>query len=199
MLLLSGIARAQADTARRRPIPLPRAATPASMPDSGRASDIEVIEIVHLQAEPGPMDPAVRRRMLDTLAVQRRFWNERRPRQYGIRVFELSHCLEVRAGSHVLGELLRDLLVVRDTTIVRRELAPTPAAYAQRCLRGWRVDDLFADVARTLADTSAWIGDVEYDAAYGFPRAYRFDRGPVRFGHGRKDMRLLVESFAPTP
>lgn len=38
------------------------------------------------------------------------------------------------------------------TTIVRRVPAPIPAAYEQRCPLAWRVDELFSDLARALAD-----------------------------------------------
>jgi hypothetical protein len=194
---LGSTAQAQADTSRGRPIR--RAATPTPAADSGRTSDIEVVEMLMPAWPADPMDSVVRRRMLDSLETRRRFWNERRPRQYVIRVLELSGCFEIQVSPRAHGELLRDRLVVRDTTVVRRERAPIAAAYAQRCRLEWRVDDLFTDVARALADTAAWIGDIEYDPAYGFPRRYRIDRGPVAVQYGRNELVVLVESFAPAP
>ncbi|HEU4628127.1 MAG TPA: hypothetical protein VFS08_00175 [Gemmatimonadaceae bacterium] len=141
------------------------------------------------------MSPAVRRHMLEALEEQRRLWQERRPRQYSIRVVELSGCVDVHTGPYAAtGELLRDRLVVRDSTTVRHEAAPVPAVYAQRCLLAWRAEDLFADVARILADPAAAITGLVYDAAYGFPRAYWPDRGGRDRGRG-----VLVESFAPAP
>lgn len=166
--------------------------------DTGEAAligDIEPIELPHDTGTIDRMRPAVRRRMLETLEQQRRLWQERRPRQYVIRIVERSGCHDVRTGPYgATGELLRDRLVVRDSTIVRHEAAPMPAAYAQACLVAWRVEDLFADVARILADPAAKITGLEYDAAYGFPRAYWPDRGGRDYGRG-----VLVESFAPAP
>jgi hypothetical protein len=187
VLCLSGTAQAQTDTARR---PVPRVAAPARVADSGFVHDIEHVEI------PGPwalggMDSTVRHRMLDTLEARHQVWNRRRPRGYVIRVLSISDCFEVRVGPRAEGELLRDRLLVRDTTIMKREPAPIPAVYEQRCALEWRVDDLFADVRRALADTAAYITGVEYDAAYGFPRAYWLARGYARGGG------VLVESFAP--
>jgi hypothetical protein len=190
MVCLSGTAQAQTDTVRR---PAPRVAAPARTPDSGSVHDIENVEM------PGPwtrgdlMGSTVRHRMLDTLDARHQVWNRRRPRGYVIRVLSLSDCFEVRVGPRAKGELSRDRLVVRDTTIVKRELAPIPAVYEQRCALAWRVDDLFADVRRALADTTAHITHVEYDPAYGFPRTYWLARGYDR-GAG-----VLVESFAPAP
>ena len=69
---------------------------------------------------------------------------------------------------------------------------PIPAALDQRCPLPWRVEDLFADLARALADPTASVAPVEYDAAYGFPRAYSvFHAGSSAVGS------VLVESFAP--
>jgi hypothetical protein len=138
------------------------------------------------------MDATKRRRMIDTLEARRRIWDERRPRAYVIRVFEVSSCIEVRVRPRNAGAVVRDQLVVRDTTIVRREPVPIPSAYEQRCPLAWRVDDLFGDLARALADTTVSV-DVSYDAAYGFPRTYWVMRsGSSHGGHA-----VLVESFAP--
>ncbi|MHB1225250.1 MAG: hypothetical protein ACYC2G_14580 [Gemmatimonadaceae bacterium] len=192
MLFLSGTAQAQADTSRRRPTS--RIATPAPVLAADSAAEIEMVHLPEADQPLERMPAAQRRSMLDTLESQRRIWEERRPQQYIIRVFELNGCAEVRTGPYAGGELLRDRLVVRDTRRLRREPAPTPATYAQRCLLAWRVDDLFADVARVLADPNAAISKIEYDAAYGFPRMYWADRG----GHHRS-AGVLVESFAPAP
>jgi hypothetical protein len=154
---------------------------------------IDSLAVLRYGPMAGRMDPAVRRRLREQLAAQHRLWEQRRPRTYVIRVLRISDCIDVRLGPRVAGELLRDRLVVRDTTVLRREVAPIPAAYEQRCLLEWRVADLFADVRRVLADTSAYITDVEYDPAYGFPRAYWRTRGVARGGG------VLVESFAPAP
>lgn len=167
----------------------------AARRDSTRTGQ-EDIEIVHLPRQGTWADrlgPAARRRMLDTLASRHRTWEERRPRGYVIRVLSIGDCVAVERRPRVGGELLRPRLIVRDTTVVRQELAPIPAAHEQRCTLGWRVDDLFADVARALADTTAYVAHVEYDAAYGFPRAYWLERGRSR------GAQVIVESFAPTP
>lgn len=197
LLCLSACPRAQ------QPPPQPRAilrgAAVQAAPDSDRAPQIETVQVETVQVlqrtvPPDRMAPALRRRMIETLEAQRALWEQRRPRQYVIRVFELSGCAQIRTGPYAQGELLRDRLVVRDTLIVRHEPAPTPGAYAQRCLIEWRVDDLFRDVARILADPGASIAGLEYDAAFGFPRAYWPDRGGLDRGRG-----VLVESFSPAP
>jgi hypothetical protein len=140
------------------------------------------------------MDATKRRGMIDTLEAQRQVWDQRRPRAYLIRVLEVSTCIDVRRGPRRAGGLLRDQLVVRDTTIVRRDPVPIPRAYEQRCPLAWRVDDLFSDLARALADTTAAVG-VSYDAAYGFPRSYWVIRG----GSSDDGHAVLVESFASAP
>jgi hypothetical protein len=141
--------------------------------------------------------------MLATLEARRRDWEERRPRAYVIRVLKLSDCIAISTRLRAEGGPWRDRLVVRDTSIVGREPAPIPAAYAQRCGLAWRVDDLFADVARALADTTEYITGIEYDAAYGFPRAYWRDNGdPYSTAIQRPyagSWGVLVESFAPAP
>jgi hypothetical protein len=131
--------------------------------------------------------------MIDSLDARRRMWDTRRPRAYLIRVVRIDDCIDVSTRSRVAGALPRSRQVVRDTTIVRRELAPIAPVYEQHCLRDWRVDDLFSDMRRALADTSAVITGVQYDAAYGFPRAYWITRGYARGGG------VVVESFAPAP
>jgi hypothetical protein len=188
---LSGVAYGQSDTARGRPVP--RAVRPPT-PDSARARDVETVDVLGSGAIYGGMDPAARRQMIDTLAAQRRIWNQRRPHVYVIRVLEVSTCIDVRTRPRSVGQLLRDQLVVRDATIIRREPVPIPAAYEQRCPLPWRVDDLFADLARALVDTTVSVG-VHYDAAYGFPRAYSVVRGGM--ADGGHD--VLVESFASAP
>jgi hypothetical protein len=92
--------------------------------------------------------PARRRAMLDTLEAQRRLWAKHLPRAYIIRLVVINDCIALRRGPRGGGELLRDRLLVRDTSVAGREPAPLPARYEQYCPRAWRVDDLFADVAR---------------------------------------------------
>jgi hypothetical protein len=139
------------------------------------------------------LGPTRRRAMLDTLEIQRRFWRERRPRGYLIRLVVINDCISTGLGRRVGGELLRDRLLVRDTSVAGREPAPLPARYEHYCPRAWRVDDLFADVAQALADASAYIMYIQYDAAYGFPRSYF-----VELGRSGGDQ-VIVESFAPAP
>jgi hypothetical protein len=194
MLCLGGSAQGQADTS--RPRPKPNVGSSVRMSDSLRPGDVEAAEVIR---RPGAgiyfdiMGPTKRRAMLDTLEAQRRFWSERRPRAYLIRLVVINDCISTGLGRRVGSELLRDRLLIRDTSVVEREPAPLPARYEHYCPRAWRVDDLFADVAHALADTSAYIGHVQYDAAYGFPRAYFVQRG-----RDRGDQ-VIVESFAPAP
>jgi hypothetical protein len=166
------------------------------MSDSIRAEDIQPFV---LKGVPGPFDdrlgPVVRRKMLDSLAAQRLLWDQTRPRAYRIRVVEVSGCISIRLRPRANGKLLLSQLVVRDTSIVRRELAPIPAGYEQRCQREWRVDDLFADLARAFADTTTDTIPVAYDEVYGFPRAYTV----LRAGSSHGGRRVIVESFAPEP
>lgn len=194
MLCLGGNAQAQADTSRPRP-PI-RGAAGARVADSIRPGDTEAVEVIKGPAAGMLSDRighARRRAMLDTLEAQRRLWGKHRPRAYIIRLVVINDCIAIRRGQRVEGELLRDRLLVRDTSIAGREPAPLPARYEQYCRRAWRVDDLFADVARALADTSAYIAHIRYDPAYGFPRSYFVQRG-----RGRGDQ-VIVESFAPAP
>ncbi len=192
ILCFIGTAEGQADTSRQRP--LPRAPLGVRMSDSDRTPDIDKVEVLRSPAALGdPMGSDMRRRMLGTLEAQRRFWNERRPRTYLIRMLVVNECIYVSTKPQLNGGRLRERLIVDDTTIVRRELAPFPERYAQYCPRAWRIDDVFADVARALTDTTASITDVQYDGAYGFPRAYWVWRGISR------GERVIVESFAPTP
>ena len=179
---LSDIASAQADTARVRLVPRVR------VPDSARSRDVDTAQVLELPAIVGGMDVAKRRRMIDSLDAQRRIWELRRPRAYAIRVLSMS-CIQIQARSRT-GAVLRDHLLVQDTSIVRRQPVPIPAAYEQRCSLAWRVDDLFADLSRALDDTTAAVG-VSYDPAYGFPRAYWISHGGADDGH-----EVLVESFA---
>ena len=118
-------------------------------------------------------------------------WEERRPRAYLIRLIVVNDCIYVNTRARMGGEALRDRMVVRDTTIVGHEPAPLPRRYEQTCPKNGRVDDLFADVASALADTTVRISDVRYDPAYGFPRSYLVVRGMSRGDH------VMVESFAP--
>lgn len=188
---LSGAARAQVDTS-RRPLPRPDTSVIIAFPSSEDVEDIPVPK-GRLGMAGYLMGPKQRRRMLDTLDAHRLVWDRRRPTAYLIRVLSISDCIEVRTGKRAPGEMRRRRLVVRDTAIVRREAAPIPAVYEQRCLLDMRVDDLFAEVRGALADATAYVPSVEYDQAYGFPRAYRITRGYDR-GAG-----VLVESFAPEP
>src|SRR5690349_13833519 len=142
---LSGAAYGQSDTARGR-LPRPAARPPAS--DSTRRSVVDTVAVLRSDAIYGGMDATKRHGMIDTLVAQRRVWEQRRPRAYLIRVLEVSTCIDVRVGPRKAGALLRDQLVVRDTTIVRHEPVPIPRAYEQRCPLAWRVDDLFTDLAR---------------------------------------------------
>ena len=190
---LSNVAQGQADTSRRRPLRQPTVQPPVA--DSVRATAIDPVEAQRSEPIFGGMDSVARRRMVDTLEAQRRLWQQRRPHTYVIRVLRMDDCIDVRTRPRVAGRLLRDQLVVRDTTIVRRDLVPIPAALDQRCPLLWRVEDLFADLARALADPTARVAPVEYDAAYGFPRAYSVFHGGSSSGFGR----VVVESFAPAP
>lgn len=192
LLCLSGCAHRQADTS--RPIPSLGVGTGVRISDSLRPGDIESVEVIKGSGAGMFFDrigPTRRRAMLDTLETQRRFWTERRPRAYLIRLVVINDCISAGLGRRVGGGLLRDRLLVRDTSVVGREPSPLPARYEQYCPRAWRVDDLFADVAHALADTSAYIMRIQYDAAYGFPRSYFVERG-----RSRGDQ-VIVESFAP--
>jgi len=194
VLWLSGCAHPHADTS--RPPSTPGVSTGVRSSDSLHPTDIESVEVI--KRPNGGMffdrlGPTKRRAMLDTLELQRRFWREGRPRGYFIRLVVINDCISAGLGERIGGELVRDLLLVRDTSIVGRQPAPLPVRYEHYCPRAWRVDDLFADVAQALADTSAYIMPIQYDLAYGFPRSYFVERG-----RSRGD-RVIVESFAPAP
>jgi hypothetical protein len=173
LLCLDGTAHGQVDTSR----PRPPARGIQLLPDSIRASDIEAIEIVKGPIGVDRLGAAQRRKMLETLEAQRRVWADRRPRTYVIRTVEIGHCMAIARRKGPDGEVLRDQLVVRDTTVVDHRLVPIAAHYAQQCHLAWRVEDVFADVARALADTMTHIYGLGYDAAYGFPRSYWLDYG----------------------
>ena len=203
LLCLTGTAHSQSDTSRRPPAP------PSSIrvlpADSGRATDIEAIEIIKM-TWPVAVDrlgAAERRKLLETLESQRRVWAARRPRAYAIRTVEIGHCIFIAARKGTDGELLRDQLVVRDTAVVGHRPAPIAGLYAQQCPLAWRVEDVFADVARALADTMTHIWALQYDAGYGFPRSYWLDYGSPYVPNSRpakpRGDGVLVESFTPVP
>lgn len=206
LLCLGNRAQAQVDTTRRPPVSVRVRAAAASPGDSVARSPDEAVETVQI-LRPGlnyfVMDSVKRRRLVDTFNAQRLKWERFRPRAYVIRVIDMT-CVEITVRSQVArqppvrdrpqvaGQPVRDQLVVRDTTIVRRVPVPIPRPYDQRCPLTWRVDDVFANLARALSDTTALGVTVEYDAVYGFPRSYSVFRG------GSDDGReVLVESFAP--
>ena len=198
MVFLSATAQAQADTSKPlviRGITSGRKADSISRSDSIRASDIESVEVIKGPAASAlyrsQIAPDVRRRMLDTVEAQRALWAGRRPRVYIIRMLALNECIAIQTGRRARGELLVNRIVVRDTTVVGREMAPMPDRFRSTCPRGWRVDDVFADVANALADTTAYIANIQYDPVYGFPRKYWVVRGMSRGEH------VIVESFAP--
>ena len=149
MLCLGVTAGAQADTSRPRPVIRgvstgARASDSirrAGVSDSIRPGDIEAIEVLKGAAAStffDPIAPGRRHAMLDTLEAQRRLWQQRRPHPYVIRVLRMDDCIDVRTRPRVAGRLLRDQLVIRDTTIVRRDLVPIPAVLDQRCPLLWR-------------------------------------------------------------
>jgi hypothetical protein len=155
--------------------------------------DVEEVQIIK-GGRPDHLGPIERRRLLDTLSVQRRRWERARPARYVIRVLELGHCIVVKTrwGGAPAPDTVTSLrLVVQDTTVVRKEEAPVPRAWAQACVLEWRVDDLFRQLARAMADTTTNVGGVEYDPTYGFPRRYWTAASPSRSSP------VAVESFAP--
>ena len=79
---------------------------------------------------------------------------QRRPHTYVTPVLRMDDRIEVRTRPRVGGRLLRDQLVVRDTTIVRHDLVPIPPSSINDA-RSCGVEDLFADLARALADQTA--------------------------------------------
>jgi hypothetical protein len=199
LLCLSETADGQSDSTRRPPKPAP--VIRLIIPDSARTLDVESVEIIKNAAASSIFDrlgPVKRRAMLDSLEAQRRLWAERRPRVYAIRLVVNDGCIFIRTRgardrtrAREAGPPRRDLLIVRDTTVVRREPAPIPRYVEQYCPREWRIEDLFADVADALSDSNADIRDIRYDEVYGFPRSYWVDRGMHR------QWRVIVESFAP--
>jgi len=192
LLWVSATAGGQPDSTRRPPNPAPVIRLRAV--DSSRTLDVDSIEVIKNAAGSSFFDrlgPVKRRAMLDSLEAQRLLWAERRPRVYSIRLVVTEGCIFIRTGKRAAGPLRRDRLVVRDTTVVRREPAPIPRFVERYCPREWRVEDLFADVADALSDSLAHVQDIRYDEIYGFPRSYWVDRGMHR------QWRVIVESFAP--
>jgi hypothetical protein len=190
--LISACACASGQAGSSRHDPPPPAAHVRPFPDSVMA-DVEDIEVINGGMIWDLMGPRARRMMRDTLDSQRLVWTQRRPTAYLIRTLEISDCMLIELNAARTGPRPREQLLVRDTTIVSRILAPLPVAYSQRCPLVRRVEDLFADVERALSDPTALVLRVQYDAAYGFPRSSWIAVGRRR-GAG-----TLVESFAPVP
>ena len=195
MMGLSVAGHAQSDTTRPLRIRGTGAGGKTLTSDSIRAEDLETVEVLKGAGAraiyPNWMDPAERRAKLEELEGQLKLWRAYRPRTYVIRLVVDNHCIFVRRLPRVDNGVLRDQLVVRDTTVVRRQSAPMLARYAQSCPREWRIDDLFADIASALADTNASVRKIRYDELYGVPRDYFVVRGASRGD------RVMVESFAP--
>lgn len=200
LLCLSETADGQSDSTRRPPNPAP--VIRLRTLDSARTLDVDSVEVIKNAGSSifDRLGPVTRRAMLDSLEAQRRLWAERRPRVYAIRLVVTEGCIFIRtirareAGRprpREAGPPRRDLLIVRDTTVVRREPAPIPRYVERYCPREWRIEDLFADVADALSDSLAHVQDIRYDEVYGFPRSYWVDRGMHR------QWRVIVESFAP--
>ena len=168
-------------------IPL-SASPPAKLSAPISRDSLGKIELLKLRPEADAMGAVQRNAARDTLEAQRTLWLRRRPLSYLVRTYEISHCIHVRVGT-----LLRDQLRVRDTALVGRVPTSVPAEFAQRCERDFRVEDLFADVARALSDSSTAVRVLQYDPTYGFPRYYS-----LRPANGRA-ITILVESFAPAP
>ena len=176
---------------RARPIVQPLAVQGILGADSLSTADLEDISIIKGNAIGDLMGKRRRRQMMDTLALQQRRWEKMRPAQYRIRVVERSHCIHVDTRK---GPASWPRQVVRDTLIVGTEEQQRPAEYRNRCLLAWRVEDLFRDLARALADTTEYVHDgIQYDPVYGFPREY-WTAAWHQSSWGR-----LVESFAPAP
>ena len=164
---------------------------PVLSSDTLRTDDIASIEIVHGNLWRDLLGPARRRQLMDTLNQHRRLWDAVRPAAYRIRVVEMSHCIHVTTRQ---GPKMWPRLVIRDTLIVGREQELQPARYAQRCLLDMRVEDLFRDLSRALADTTEYVHDgTQFDPVYGFPRSYSTS------SWGSRGVRRLVESFVPAP
>lgn len=201
LLCGSTAARAQTDTSRKSPPS--RVLIRTLVSDSALANDIETVTVVRSAESIDRLGVERRRRMLDTLAAQRRLWEERRPRAYIIRSVRQSDCIVIRSFARSGGRPVTDQLVVRDTTIVNRIAAPIADGFAHECPLDWRVDDLFADIERALSDTSVSVRRLQYDAAYAFPRSYWLEWGSPYVAKSRpptaRDGGVLVESFAPTP
>jgi hypothetical protein len=179
--------------AQRRAIPIvqPSAVQGFLVADSLSTEDLEDISIIKGNGIGDLMGKRRRRQMMDTLALQQRRWEKMRPAQYRIRVVERSDCIHVDTRK---GPARWPRQVVRDTLIVGTEEELRPAEYRNRCLLAWRVEDLFRDLARALADTTEYVHDgVQYDPVYGFPREYW-----TAAWHWRSWGRW-VESFAPAP
>ena len=186
LLGLGRRAQAQVDTTRRPAVSVRVRAPSVSAGDSVARRPNETVRVPPPRLNYFGMDSLERQRLVDTFKAQRLTWERFRARAYVIRVIDMT-CIQVRAGQPV-----RDQLVVRDTTIVRRVPVPIPRPYDQRCPLTWLVEDIFANLARALSDTTTSGVKVEYDAIYGFPRSYSVFRG------GSDDGReVLVESFAP--
>lgn len=157
--------------------------------DSLNTADLADIEIIKGNGSGDPVGKKRRLALMDTLVMQQHRWESVRPATYRIRVVEISDCIVVAPRE---SGRLWPRVVVRDTFIVGSEQEPRPPAYANRCVRTWRVEDLFRDLAQAIADTKEYIHDgISYDPVYGFPRSYwtspRYGRGWGRF----------VESFVP--
>jgi hypothetical protein len=176
--------------------PTPPAAPPAAPStfinvDSIPNGDLLDIEIVRAGG-PGDLLGATRRhQLLDSLTQQQRRWDETRPPEYRIRVVEISDCMSIDARK---GPRMWSRSIVRDTLVIGRESEPLDPRYEGRCLHEMRVEDLFRQLARALADTTAYVHDgIQYDLVYGFPRSYWISSSMER-GSG-----TLVETFVPAP
>jgi hypothetical protein len=158
--------------------------------DTLRAEDIDDIEIVK-GGRPGDLMGAKRRhQLLDSLAQQQRRWDEKRPAEYRIRVVAIDDCISIHAPRK--GPRMWPRAIVRDTLVVGDEPEPIDPRYAGRCLREMRVEDLFRELSRALADKYAYVHDgIQYDPAYGFPRSYWISSS-LQGGGG-----TLVETFIP--
>ena len=156
-------------------------------------SEIELIEVIKGAQVGDLMGRAVRRTMLDTLAAHRLTWTARRPTEYLIWTVSVSHCFRIDRVTRSPTAAMRDQLLVRDTTIVKRKSVPVPAEMKQACTLDMRVDDLFNELARALADPTAYVMNVQYDPVYGFPRSYA-----IGWGHDRP-VGTRVETFTPNP
>lgn len=161
------------------------------VPDSLSPEDIAEITIIKGNSMGDLLGKRRRRQLIDSLVQQQQRWEKMRPLLYRIRVVEQSHCMVIDTRK---GPTTWPRVVVRGTLVVGTEEEPRPAEYRNRCLLAWRVEDLFRDLARALADTTEYVHDgIAYDPVYGFPRSFRTSPWHGR-GWGR-----LVESFVPAP